>query len=163
MHCIKFLCATFLYYALVYINYWNFLKAIHSKMLVFQFLCLLSTSLAKSQISFILYWTLGSFQLQNSKKFSIKYFKRVLFMLVLWIYLFLVTIWMSYTPFISNFYSMTLLYCCHSIGISKWLDVDKMQKIWLRKRFGFITDASVYYVHKHEYFNIFLTYYERWN
>ena len=90
-------------------------------MLVFQFLCLPSTLLAKSQISFILYWTLGSFQLQNSKKFSIKYLKRVLFMLVLWIYLFLVTIWMSYTPFISNFYSMTLLYCCHSIGISKMI------------------------------------------
>ena len=105
--------------AVVNINYWNFLKAIHSKNASFPIF--MSTIDFACQITNILYTllNLGSFQLQNSKKFSIKDFKRVLFMLVLWIYLFLVALWMSYTPFISNFYSMTILYSCHSIGMSK--------------------------------------------
>ena len=133
-------------------------------MLVFQFLCLLSTLLAKSQISFILYWTLGSFQLQNSKKFSIKYLKRVLFMLVLWIYLFLVTIWMSYTPFISNFYSMTLLYSCHSIGMSKMNRCRLDAKYLIKNANWFYHRCKcLLYIYKHEYLNIFLTDYERWN
>ena len=79
----------FIYYALVYINYWNFLKAIHSTNASFPIF--MSTIDFACQITNILYslLNLGSFQLQNSKKFSIKDFKRVLFMLLLWIYLFL--------------------------------------------------------------------------